>query len=144
MSVTTNIFYRFEYRDNVLTHRPDIAAVGGFVARHGKVASGIYQGQPLLYAGYMNRMDLYQNTGALDLRNMAVNKAFQEDYEAVTGHPYESTLCTEQQDLPQWIQDMERAADGEEQLARLGEALGNRLVKKGARLLLDPVCVRKL
>ena len=137
-------FYRIEYRDNVLTHRPDIAAVGGFVARHGKVASGIYQGQPLLYAGYMNRMDLYQNTGALDLRNMAVNKAFQEDYEAVTGHPYESTLCTEQQDLPQWIQDMERAADGEEQLARLGEALGNRLVKKGARLLLDPVCVRKL
>ena len=137
-------FYRIEYRDNVLTHRPDVAAVGGFVARHGKVVSGIYQGQPLLYAGYMNRMDLYQNTRALDLRNMAVNKAYQDVYEAVTGHPYVSTLYTEQKELPQWIQDMERAADGEEQLARLGEALGSQLVNKGARLLLDPVCVRKL
>ncbi len=137
-------FYRIEYRDNVLTHRPDVAAVGGFVARHGKVVSGIYQGQPLLYAGYMNRMDLYQNTRALDLRNMAVNKAYHDVYEAVTGHPYVSTLYTEQKELPQWIQDMERAADGEEQLARLGEALGSQLVNKGARLLLDPVCVRKL
>ena len=92
----------------------------------------------------MNRMDLYQNTRALDLRNMAVNKAYQDVYEAVTGHPYVSTLYTEQKELPQWIQDMERAADGEEQLARLGEALGSQLVNKGARLLLDPVCVRKL
>ncbi|MDE7184005.1 MAG: hypothetical protein K2O40_05900, partial [Lachnospiraceae bacterium] len=137
-------FYRIEYGDSVLTHRPDVAAVGGFVVRHGKVASGIYQGQPLLYAGYMNRMDLYQNTTALDLRNMAVNKAYQDVYEAVTGHPYESTLCTERKELPQWIQDLAQTADGEERLAKLGEALGSRLVDKGARLLLDPMYVRKL
>lgn len=137
-------FYRIEYGDNVLTHRPDVAAVGGFVARHGKVASGIYQGQPLVYAGYMNRMDLYQNTAALDLRNMAVSKAYQDVYEEVTGHPYESTLCTEKKELPQWIQDLAHTADGEEQLAKLGEALGSRLIDKGARLLLDPMCVRKL
>ena len=134
----------FEYRDNVLTHRPDVAAVGGFVARHGKVAAGVYKGQPLLYAGYMNRMDLYQNTEALDLRNMAVNKAYQEVYEAVVGHPYESTLCTEKKELPHWLQELERAADGEAQLAKLGEALGRQLIEKGGRLLLDPVCVRKL
>ncbi|MDE6362965.1 MAG: glycosyltransferase [Lachnospiraceae bacterium] len=137
-------FYRIEYGDSVLTHRPDVAAVGGFVVRHGKVASGIYQGQPLLYAGYMNRMDLYQNTTALDLRNMAVNKAYQDVYEAVTGHPYESTLCTERKELPQWIQDLAQTADGEERLAKLGESLGSRLVDKGARLLLDPMYVRKL
>ena len=84
------------------------------------------------------------NTEALDLRNMAVNKAYQEVYEAVVGHPYESTLCTEKKELPHWLQELERAADGEAQLAKLGEALGRQLIEKGGRLLLDPVCVRKL
>ncbi|MDE7477338.1 MAG: glycosyltransferase [Lachnospiraceae bacterium] len=88
-------FYRIEYGDSVLVHRPDLSAVGGFIARHGKVASGIYTGKPLLYAGYMNRMDLFQNTTQLDLRNMAVNKAYQEIYEEVTSQPYVSTLYTE-------------------------------------------------
>lgn len=143
-------FYRIEYKHGVLAHRPDLAAVGGFVARHGKVASGTYKGQPLLYAGYMNRMDLYQNTELLDIRNMAVNKAYQGVYEQVTGQPYESTLCTESTlcmksaDLPQWMQDLERTAGGEERLMELSARLCRELTADGARLLLDPVCIRKL
>ena len=137
-------FYRIEYGESVLTHRPDLAAVGGFVARHGRVASGTYKGQPLLYAGYMNRMDLYQNTDQLDIRNMAVNKAYQGVYEEVTGHPYVSTLFSENRVLPQWMQDMERTAGGEERLTELGAVLCGRLTADGARLLLDPVCVRKI
>lgn len=137
-------FYRIEYKHGVLAHRPDLAAVGGFVARHGKVASGIYKGQPLLYAGYMNRMDLYQNTDLIDLRNMAVNKAYQGVYEEVTGQPYVSTLYTENQQLPQWIQDLEKTAGGEERLMELSARLCEELTADGARLLLDPVCIRKL
>ncbi|MDE7205323.1 MAG: glycosyltransferase [Lachnospiraceae bacterium] len=137
-------FYRIEYRNGVLAHRPDLAAVGGFVARHGKVASGIYKGQPLLYAGYMNRMDLYQNTGQLDIRNMAVSKVCQGIYEEVTGRPYVSTLYTENKELPQWMQDLERTAGGEEKLMELGARLCKELTADGARLLLDPVCIRKM
>ena len=137
-------FYRIEYGDSVLTHRPDLAAVGGFVARHGKVASGIYEGHPVLYAGYMNRMDLFQNTHLLDIRNMAVNKAYQGLYEEVTGHPYESTLYSENRGLPQWIYDMDRTAGGSQKLSELSEKLSRCLTENGARLLLDPVCVRKL
>lgn len=137
-------FYRIEYGDSVLTHRPDLAAVGGFAARHGRVASGIYKGQPLLYAGYMNRMDLYQNTDWLDIRNMAVNKAYQGAYEEVTGHPYVSTFYAENRDLPQWMRDLERTAGGEERLMELGAGLCRRLTADGARLLLDPVCIRKI
>lgn len=137
-------FYRIEYGDSVLTHRPDLAAVGGFVARHGKVASGTYKGQPLLYAGYMNRMDLYQNTDLLDIRNMAVNKAYQGIYEEITGQPYVSTFYMENQELPQWIQELERTAGGEEKLMELGVRLCKGLTANGARLLLDPVCIRKM
>lgn len=135
-------FYRIEYRNNVLNHRPDLAAVGGFVAKHGKIVTGTYKGQPLVYAGYMNRMDLYQNTDTLDIRNMAVNKAYQSVYEEVTGHPYESTLVTERKELPQWISELDKTAEGRKQLMKLGSKLCRRLMKDGARLLLDPVCVR--
>ena len=124
--------------------RSDLAAVGGFAARHGRVASGIYKGQPLLYAGYMNRMDLYQNTDWLDIRNMAVNKAYQGAYEEVTGYPYVSTFYAENRDLPQWMRDLERTAGGEERLMELGVGLCRRLTADGARLLLDPVCIRKI
>lgn len=137
-------FYRIEYGDSVLTHRPDLAAVGGFVARHGRVVSGTYKGQPLLYAGYMNRMDLFQNTKVLDIRNMAVNKAYQHIYEEVTGHSYMSTLYTEEKDLPQWLQELAKSAGGGEKLRKLSGRLCERLTKDGARLLLDPVCVRKI
>lgn len=137
-------FYRIEYRNSVLNHRPDLAAVGGFVAKHGKIVSGNYKGQPLIYAGYMNRMDLYQNTDLLDLRNLAVNKAYQSVYEEVTGHPYESTLVTDRKELPQWIMELNKTADGRKQLMKLGSKLCKRLLKDGARLLLDPVCVRTL
>lgn len=137
-------FYRIEYRNSVLNHRPDLAAVGGFVAKHGKIVSGNYKGQPLIYAGYMNRMDLYQNTDLLDLRNLAVNKAYQSVYEEVTGHTYESTLVTDRKELPQWIMELNKTADGRKQLMKLGSKLCKRLLKDGARLLLDPVCVRTL
>ncbi|MBD5451321.1 MAG: hypothetical protein HDR25_01640 [Lachnospiraceae bacterium] len=136
-------FYRIEYRNNVLTHRPDLAAVGGYVAKYGKIASGIYRGQPLVYAGYMNRMDLYQNIDALDIRNLEVNKEYQSIYEKVTGHSYESTLVTDtKKELPQWIKDLEKTGNGRE-LERLNKRLGAQLKKAGGRLLLDPVCVRK-
>ncbi len=137
-------FYRIEYGESVLAHRPDLAAVGGFVAKHGKVVSGIYRGQPLLYAGYMNRMDLYQNTTWLDLRNMAVNKAYQPVYQEVTGHAYISTLFTEKKELPQWMQELGQTTEGDKKLLELGEKLCKRLIESGARLLLDPVCVRKM
>lgn len=135
-------FYRIEYRNNVLTHRPDLAAVGGFTACRGKIAGGIYKGQPLVYAGYMNRMDLYQNTRLLDIRNMAVNKEYQPVYEEVTGHPYESTFYADEKELPQWIRELDKTAQGRAQIALLSTKLSRRLLEKGGRLLLDPVCVR--
>ena len=135
-------FYRIEYGGRVLAHRPDLAAVGGFVARHGKVASGIYKGQPLVYAGYMNRMDLYQNVKVLDLRNLEVNKGYQDIYQEVTGHPYENTLLTENRELPQWLRELDKSAQGRSQIARMGAELCGRFSKAGGRLLLDPTCVR--
>jgi hypothetical protein len=132
-------FYRIEYRNGVLNHRPDLSAVSGFVSKHGKIVSGTYKGQPVFYAGYMNRMDLYQNTEIIDIRNLEINKSYTKVYEEVTGHPYESTFATEKKDLPQWIKDIDR-----DELAELNQKLSKALVKDGARLLLDPVCVRKI
>jgi hypothetical protein len=132
-------FYRIEYRNGVLNHRPDLAAVGGFVIKYGKIVSGTYKGQPYFYAGYMNRMDLYQNTKILDIRNLAVNKAYIPIYEKVTGHSYESTFYTEQKELPLWIKDMDR-----EEIIELNKNLSRELSKAGGRLLLDPVCIRKI
>lgn len=137
-------FYRIEYRNDVLTHRPDLAAVGGYAVKHGKIVSGIYRGQPLIYAGYMNRMDLYQNIDTLDIRNLAVNKEYQPIYESVTGHPYESTLAADtKKELPQWIRDLEKAGDGHE-LERLNKRLCAKLRAAGGRLLLDPVYIRRV
>lgn len=136
-------FYRIEYRNSVLKHRPDLAAAGGFVASHGKVASGTYKGKPLVYAGYMNRMDLFQNTDVLDIRNMEVNKAYQGIYEEVTGHTYESTLYPEKKELPRWIKELDRTAEGRSQIAKLNKKLSSRLLADGGRLLLDPERVRK-
>ena len=56
------------------------------MVKGGKIKSGIYKGYPLFYAGYMNRMDLYQNTQYLDIRNIALNKAYYDVYKKVTGH----------------------------------------------------------
>lgn len=145
-------FYRIVYRNDVLMHRPDLAAVGGYVVRHGKIASGIYRGQPIIYAGYMNRMDLYQNVTVLDIRNMAVGKAFYDIYEKVTGHPYESTLaCSDydrpggaKRELPQWMKELDKTAEGRKRLDKLGAVLSKQLLAVGGRLLLDPECVRKL
>lgn len=137
-------FYRIEYRNDVLTHRPDLAAVGGYVARHGKIVSGIYRGQPLIYAGYMNRMDLYQNIDTLDIRNLAVNKDYYAVYERVTGHPYESTLVTDtKRELPQWIKALEKAGDGHE-VERMNKRLSAKLREAGGRLLSDPDYIRKI
>ena len=57
----------------------------------------------------------------------------------MTGHPYESTLYTEKRELPQWITE-----EGNGQLEELSAKLSAALTKDGARLLLDPVCVRKI
>lgn len=133
-------FYRIAYRNPVLQHREDLAAVGGFVVSKGRVASGPYKGQPLVYAGYMNRMDLYQNIPLLDIRNLAVNKNYYDVYEKVTGHSYESTFAQEKaEQLPQWIQDLSK-----EELERLNRQLSKQLRSSGARLLLDPESVRKI
>jgi glycosyltransferase involved in cell wall biosynthesis len=132
-------FYRIEYRNGVLEHRPDLAAVGGFVVKHGKVISGTYKGQPVVYAGYMNRMDLYQNTEMLDIRNLAVNRAYTHIYEEVTGYPYECTFYAQNKELPQWIRDLDK-----QKISEINKKLSKRLSKTGARLLLDPVCIRKI
>lgn len=133
-------FYRIAYRNDVLIHREDLAAVGGFVVHAGKIASGCYRGQPRVYAGYMNRMDLYQNVNYLDIRNLEVNKAYFDVYEEVTGHPYECTFTAHTSaPLPQWIRELTP-----EQLERLNKKLSHKLQAKGARLLLDPEAVRKL
>lgn len=146
-------FYRIVYRNDVLTHRPDLAAVGGYAVKNGKIISGIYRGQPVFYAGYMNRIDLYQNVEVLDVRNMAVNKAFWESYEKITGHPYESTLAVSdypvsgsaaKKELPQWIRELDKSAEGRKQLERLNVKLSRQLIAEGGRLLLDPECIRKL
>lgn len=140
-------FYRIAYRNCVLQHRDDLAAVGGFVVSQGKIRSGLYKGQPLIYAGYMNRMDLYQNVTVLDIRNLAVNKKYYVLYEKVTGHPYVNTFYVEDEktenagvrELPQWMKEMET-----EQLERLNRRLSRQLLAEGGRLLLDPENIRKL
>ncbi len=146
-------FYRIVYRNDVLMHRPDLAAVGGYIVKRGKIASGIYRGQPIIYAGYMNRMDLYQDVTVLDLRNMEVGKAFRELYEEVTGHPYESTLApsdynrsgvSAKKELPQWIKELDKTAEGRKRLDKLNVQLSKQLFAAGGRLLLDPECVRKM
>ena len=53
-------------------------------------------------------------------------------------------LSTEEKELPQWIQELCRTAEGDKKLMELGEKLCARLTEDGARLLLDPVCVRKM
>lgn len=140
-------FYRIAYRNCVLQHRDDLAAVGGFVVSQGKIRSGLYKGQPLIYAGYMNRMDLYQNVTVLDIRNLAVNKKYYVLYEKVTGHPYVNTFYVEDEktenagvrELPQWMKEMET-----DQLERLNRRLSRQLLAEGGRLLLDPENIRKL
>ena len=140
-------FYRIAYRNCVLQHREDLAAVGGYIVQHGKIRSGIYKGQPIIYAGYMNRMDLYQNVSILDIRNLAVNKKYQKVYEKVTGQPYVNTFYVEGEDaenngvkeLPQWMIEMDA-----EQLEKLNRRLSKQLLAEGGRLLLDPENIRKL
>ncbi len=135
-------FYHIEYKNDVFHHRPDLAAAGGFAVYHGKVASGIYKGQPLVYAGYMNRMDLYQDVAVLDIRNLAVNKAYQDIYQEVTGHPYESTILSENKELPPWLRELDKSAQGRSRIAKMSVELCHRLSAAGGRLLLDPTCVR--
>lgn len=140
-------FYRIAYRNCVLQHRDDLAAVGGFVVSQGKIRSGLYKGQPLIYAGYMNRMDLYQNVTVLDIRNLAVNKRYYALYEKITGHPYVKTFYVEEEvpenrgekALPQWMTELDS-----EQLEKLNRRLSRQLLAEGGRLLLDPENIRKI
>lgn len=140
-------FYRIAYRNCVLQHRDDLAAVGGFIVSQGKIRSGLYKGQPLIYAGYMNRMDLYQNVNVLDIRNLAVNKRYHALYEKITGHPYIKTFYVEleepenrgEKELPLWMAEL----DGE-QIEKLNRRLSRQLLAEGGRLLLDPENIRKV
>lgn len=141
-------FYRIEYRNDVLQHRDDLAAVGGYVIKRGKIASGIYKGQPLIYAGYMNRMDLYQNVRYLDIRNLELSKKYWEDYKVITGHQYENTFLpthygtevkTSKKMLPNWI-----AGLTEEETDKLNRKLSKKLLASGERLLLDPESIKKI
>ena len=132
-------FYRIAYRNPVLTHREDLAAVGGYVVHGGKIMTGPYRGIPLFYAGYMNRIDLYQNVNYLDIRNLEINKKYISIYEEITGHSYEDTFAigTESK-LPQWMQELSA-----EELDKLNKKLSKSLKAQGKRLLLDPESVRK-
>ncbi len=133
-------FYRIEYRNDVLVHRPDLAAVGGYAVRHGRISSGLYKGQRIVYAGYMNRMDMCQDIEMLDIRNLAVNKDYQPVYEQATGHPYEPTLADgTSRELPQWIKAL-----GRDELEAVNGKLSAELRASGARLLLDPEYIRKV
>lgn len=141
-------FYRIAYKNDVLQHREDLAAVGGYVIRKGKISSGIYRGQPLIYAGYMNRMDLYQNVQLLDIRNLELSRKYWTDYEKITGHAYESTFVfTDYENsqrsvykkLPQWMETL-----SQEQLEKINRKLCKHLLASGERLLLDPESIRKL
>lgn len=132
-------FYRIAYRNPVLTHREDLAAVGGFVVQGGKVMTGPYRGMPIFYAGYMNRMDLYQNVAYLDIRNLSVNKKWIPLYEEITGHAYADTFAGEEKkQLPEWMQEL-----SETELEKLNKKLSKSLKAQGKRLLLDPESVRK-
>lgn len=132
-------FYRIAYRNDVLSHRDDLAAVGGLVSSKGKVVSGPYKGMPLVYAGYMNRMDLYQNVNVLDIRNLAVNKHYQRVYEELTGHPYVSTFAYDKNAMPDWIEKLSK-----EEIENLNKKLSKQFKQSGARLLLDPESVIKI
>lgn len=132
-------FYRIVYRNQVLSHREDLAAVGGYIVHKGKIVSSPYKGQPVFYAGYMNRLDLYQNVKVLDIRNLEVNKNYQKMYEEVTGHPYISTWADSENELPQWIKSMNPA-----ELDKMNKKLSKKFISEGARLLLDPESIRRI
>ncbi len=131
-------FYRMAYRDDIFIHRDDVAAVGGYVVHKGKIASGLYKGQPVIYAGYMNRMDLYQNVKVLDIRNLALNVRYQTIYEEVTGHSYVSTFDMPLKEQPQWLQELTV-----EEVSELSKRLSKQLRAAGGRLVLDPETVCK-
>lgn len=131
-------FYRIAYKNDVLSHREDLAAIGGFVVKKGRIISGKYSGKKAAYAGYMNRLDLYQNVEMLDVRNLAVNKKLVEVYERVTGHDYVDTFNINN-DLPDWIAKLDRS-----ELEKINNSLSKELMKDGHRLLLDPENIRKV
>ncbi len=132
-------FYRIAYRDDIFAHREDVAAVGGYIVCKGKVASGIYKGQPIIYAGYMNRMDLYQNVRFLDIRNLAVSEKYKSVYEEITGHAYVNTLGLAKKEQPQWLQELTA-----EEINSLSKTLCKHLRAGGGRLVLDPEAVVKV
>lgn len=134
-------FYRIAYRNQVLTHREDLAAVGGFLIHGGKIQTGAYRGMPIFYAGYMNRIDLYQNCTYVDIRNLAVNKKYLAVYEEITGHSYVDTFASdgESQELPEWIEALSH-----EELEKINRKLSKQFLSMGARLLLDPESIRKV
>lgn len=129
-------FYRMAYRNGIFAHRDDVAAVGGYVVHKGKISSGLYKGQPIIYAGYMNRMDLYQNVKFLDIRNLAVNERYQSVYEEITGHAYTSTFDVPIHEQPQWLRELTA-----EEVSELSKKLSKQLRAKGGRLVLDPEAV---
>ena len=130
-------FYRIAYKNDVLSHRDDLAAIGGFVSKKGRIASGIYKGQRTAYAGYINRLDLYQNVGELDIRCLALNRRYQSCYQEITGHEYVDTFTDTP--LPNWMQAL-----SDTDVMSLSARLSAALTADGARLLLDPERVRKL
>lgn len=134
-------FYRIEYKNGALSHRQDIAAVGGYAVHNLRIASGKYRGNPVFYAGYMNRLDLYQNIEWLDIRCMEINGQYTALYEQITGHSYESTISGES--LPQWLSELNSTKSGRNKIIELSSILSRELSKKG-RLLLDPEIIRKI
>lgn len=129
-------FYRMAYRDGIFAHREDVAAVGGYIVNKGKIVSGIYKGQPIIYAGYMNRMDLYQNVKLLDIRNLAISERYRTIYEEITGHEYVNTFEVPCKEQPEWLKAL-----SEEQIHDMSKLLSKSLRAKGARLVLDPEAI---
>lgn len=83
-------FYRVAYPapGGVLDERPDVAAVGGRLLRHGKIAGGaymedgtaLYRGLSKHFSGYMHRAVLCQDVAAVDVRCMRVRPEYEQDY----------------------------------------------------------------
>lgn len=78
-------FFRVEYYGNPLAMRTDLAAIGGSLAKSGKICGGamneqgnvLYENMNLNYSGYMHRAKLQQDVFAVDVRNLAVKEEFQ-------------------------------------------------------------------
>lgn len=131
-------FYTLAYKDDILSQRPDIGAIGGRIVKKGRIAGGrmdsagniFYAGLPKHYSGYLHRAILSQNAEAVDIRNITVRQECQKIFEEVTGAIYKTVPGTERFDASTLPRDCDYIA--------LSLALGKALWEAGYRILYLP------